>query len=266
MKKSTVVAVITVSIIALILSGVALYNFYYIRFQQCRNEYAHCSRQCRDDLNEALARTDLNRLLDDVLTRQALFDCGFGIIGDSAVQECRNEVNQRAEQTRAFRDLQDEQSRLAYERCKETCMNNAVACDIAWEERFTVNLPPGTVVVAGDEPFVVECLGTKEAPFCYKKVDPLCQRISGVCGKCWNSLCGGGGWELEAEGLAEVILVAAIDPWKNPRVLATSSLNGKKAVLNIPPDIKLNQGEQLYLGFKSDGSGKPLMVTANKLK
>jgi hypothetical protein len=65
-------------------------------------------------------------------------------------------------------------------------------------------------------------------------------------------MCGGGEWLIDSElPLSSVTLVAAQGRSMRGRVLATSSIKGKRAILNVPRDLKLNSGEQLYFQFSS---------------
>jgi hypothetical protein len=69
------------------------------------------------------------------------------------------------------------------------------------------------------------------------------------CDDCGASLCGGGEWKFDSEVPLTVTLVAALSDLSNPRVVAASTPAGNRAVLNVPPDIKLEGKEQLYLQF-----------------
>ena len=83
---------------------------------------------------------------------------------------------------------------------------------------------------------------------CRQPVAKICKLIAGPCEDCWKTLCGGN-WSFEAGLPLQVKLVAATSG-KNGRVLATSSMKGKQAVLKVP-QIKLNKQEQLYFEFSS---------------
>ena len=75
--------------------------------------------------------------------------------------------------------------------------------------------------------------------------------MAGACDDCWKSLCGGGDFSFASTLPLGVKLMAATDPAKGGRVLATSSMKGKQAVLRVPADIKLNNKEELYFEFSS---------------
>ena len=85
---------------------------------------------------------------------------------------------------------------------------------------------------------------------CRQPVRKICMLMAGACDDCWKSLCGGN-WLFGSSMPLEVKLLAATDPAKNGRVLATSSMKGKQAALRVPADIKLNKNEQLYFEFSS---------------
>jgi hypothetical protein len=86
---------------------------------------------------------------------------------------------------------------------------------------------------------------------CRQAVRKICTLMAGACDDCWRSLCGGGDFSFGSSLTLDVKLMAATDPAKGGRLLATSSTKGKQAVLRVPGDIKLNNKEQLYFEFSS---------------
>ena len=95
---------------------------------------------------------------------------------------------------------------------------------------------------------------------CFKAVPDLCKHLSGGCGDCWKSFCPDQDREFSADTPMTVALVAAADPEKNLRVLATSPSKAKRVALPVPRDINLEQSEKLWLRFEF--SEKP---TSNKV-
>lgn len=85
---------------------------------------------------------------------------------------------------------------------------------------------------------------------CRQPVRKICTLMAGACDDCWKTLCGGN-WRFGSSRPLEVKLLAATDPAKKARLLATSSMKEKEAVLRVPGDIKLNSKEQLYFEFSS---------------
>jgi len=81
-------------------------------------------------------------------------------------------------------------------------------------------------------------------------------------------MCGGGEWRLESEvELQSATLVAVSDRFKNGRVLATSSINGKRATLNVPRELKLQRGEQLYFQLRPRTKTQgPVKITMQRIK
>jgi len=159
----------------------------------------------------------------------------------AAIEQCREETRGALREAMARLDALDEAFRDTHRLCLTQCRQEGYACD---------NTPStATALVDATRPFEFEC-PPGGAP-CFKEVLEVCTVISGPCDDCWRSLCGGGEWAFESEVPLEITLVAATDPLKNPRVLATSSMKGKQAVLSVPADIKRDGREQLYFGFSS---------------
>ncbi|HSP44514.1 MAG TPA: hypothetical protein VLO30_00845 [Chthoniobacterales bacterium] len=86
---------------------------------------------------------------------------------------------------------------------------------------------------------------------CRQSVRKICTLMTGACDDCWKSLCGGGDFSFGSSLSLNVKLMAATDAVKGGRVLATSSMKGKQALLRVPADIKLNDKEELYFEFSS---------------
>ena len=85
---------------------------------------------------------------------------------------------------------------------------------------------------------------------CRQPVAKICKLIAGPCEDCWKTLCGGN-WSFGANLPLQVKLVAATNPAKGGRMLATSSMKGKQSVLKVPAQLKLNKQEQFYFEFSS---------------
>jgi hypothetical protein len=168
--------------------------------------------------------------------------------GDAGTQvelvRCRGEATERRDAGLARLDELDAAAREAWRRRGEDCRQRYSEC-VAPSEQIG---PVGATVDVGGT-FTVECKEGEGGAPCFKEVPEICTLISGPCVDCFRSLCGGGDWRFDADVPVEVTLVAATDPWKDPRVLATSSPQGKQAVLGVPAGGRLNGGERLFLGF-----------------
>jgi hypothetical protein len=139
--------------------------------------------------------------------------------------------------------------------CERECERQARACD-------GPRLP-----VLDQGGFTIDC--PDDGLPCRKEVPEICQLISGVCGDCWTSLCGDRSvWAFEFGPSVDtdIALVAARGPSMKARVLATSSMRGKQAVLTVPADLKLDGTELLYFEFRSKTKpGGPVKVRVQKM-
>ena len=224
----------------LILSGMALiFSFDAFGQTRCTREYARCVRACNATRDQTLANHGVRRGQIRIQLNQALIQCNVQFIGNPAGRRaCRNQAQARAGAELAALDALNQQAQRIRIGCITDCRQQLRDC-----EQSTPSLP----TLSGD--FTVDCL--PGGALCQGPVSGFCQRAAGACDDCWRSMCGGGEWRLESEvDLRSVTLVAVSDRFKIGRVLATSSVNGKRATLNVPRDLKLRRGEQLYFQFR----------------
>jgi len=257
MKNATLGATAVVSVIALLLS---LSTLYHIRFKKCQDAYDQCVRECDATRDRVLGENQLRRNQINFQLLLDLRDCRINNVGNqAAIDQCQTQKTNEAAQELAQLDAADDVARQSDQQCRRDCLDEAKKCDASFG-------PHGPIVTTGPNvPAKIDCL-EGGAP-CFKKVLEICTKISGPCDECWKSLCGGGDWSFESSVPLEVTLVAATDPLKDVRVLATSSAKGKQAVLSVPTDIKLNKREQLYFGFSSkEKPGGPVDVIVRQGK
>lgn len=254
---------VLVGIVVLVISGL---GFYYlldrIRSQECRDARDRCIEACDRTRDIALGENQLKRSLIQLQLTRDLLDCRLDNTGNpAAIQQCQADRNAAAQAQLASLDASDNTIRTAREQCVTRCRDQARECD---DESQPERVTP---VGGGGGPGVeISCIEGNNAP-CFKEVPEICKVITGPCDNCPETLCGDGQWSFESETPLEVTLVAATDPAKSPRVLATSSPKGKEAVLGIPAGIKLNPGERLYLGFNSkDKPGAPVKAVLRRNK
>lgn len=255
MKNAILAGIAVLAVIALLVS---FNSFYRIRSQACQNARDRCVQECDRTRDRALSENQLRRTQINFELQQDLLDCRINNVGNqAAIDQCQREKINAAEMELARLDVSDDAIRDVRLQCVTECDSQARKCD--------KNRTPQKVDVAIDidRPIEVGCL-EGGAP-CFKEVLEICTVISGPCDECWTSLCGGGDWSFQSEVPLDVTLVAATDPLNNPRVLATSSMKGKQAVLSVPADIKLDRREQLYFGFSSkEKPGGPVKVLIHR--
>ena len=241
MKNLVLAASATLALIALLLS---INSFFRIRSVACQRQLDQCIQQCDSTRDRALGENQLRRTQINFDLQRDLLDCRISNIGNqAAIDQCQQQKIDAANQELAQLDASDSAIRATRDQCVTDCDNQAKECDKNFGPHST------GVVTHPDIPAKIDCL-EGGAP-CFKNVLEICTKISGPCDECWRTLCGGGEWSFESDVPLEVTLVAATEPAKNARVLATSSLKGKEAVVSVPTEIKLNKREQLYFGFSS---------------
>jgi hypothetical protein len=247
---------IVIGAVVLVLVSQAISAYYLnrrFRLMACGVSYYLCEQRCDTARDNALRLNEAQRLLAAVAYNQARFNCIGEHAGDNAaLTRCAQEAERAFSERMASLDASDAAAIATREQCGEECSRRLHACDAANAAALSgsTGAVAGSVNVVGN--VTVDCV-EGGAP-CFKPVSDFCQRASGACDQCWLSLCGGGEWVVEPVGEQlplSTTLVAATDPSKSPRVLATSAARGNQAVLNVPPDIKLGGGEQLYFGFSS---------------
>jgi hypothetical protein len=197
---------------------------------------------------------------------QAITNCTVENVGNTAGREdCQREATRVFEERLREIDALDQFATEAQERCITECGRKKEECETSNANASTgavsANIYVGATVT-------ITCV-EGGAP-CFQPVSRFCSQISGACDQCLQSLCGGGEWTVETVGdqlPLNTTLVAATDPSKSPRVLATSTTRGNQAVLNVPRDIKLGGGEQLYFGFSpAKRGGGPIQVRIQRSK
>jgi hypothetical protein len=232
--KSLVLRILVLTAIELVLS------FTIYGQTRCDRDYRTCVRACNATRGRTLARNALRRSQIRIQLAQELTQCNLRHIGDPAGrQSCRNEKLTAANAALAELNRADRQAGRDRLSCITECRRQLRECQEPPRPEPTVN--------GG---FTIECL--EGGPPCRGAVKEFCTMASGACDDCWRSLCGGGEWLIDSEvQLRSVTLVAVSDTSSNERVLATSSIRGKRAILNVPRDLRLESGEQLFFQFSS---------------
>jgi hypothetical protein len=247
-----------------------LASTYYLKrrfqLQACPLMYSVCQRGCDAALRDTLNANNLDRGIARIAHQQALIECNVQNIGNTtAQQQCRQEETRAFDDLMARIDASDVAARERHERCVAQCRTENDACQAS-----NAAVSDGNITAAVDVVGTVTDDCIPGGPPCFKPVSDFCQHASGPCDECTLSFCGGGEWMIETDGNqlpSSTTLVAATDPLKNPRVLATSTTRGNQAVLNVPPNIKLGAGEQLYFGFSSaKKAGGPVQLRFRRSK
>ena len=230
--KTLIVKILVPVAMLLSLSGAALGQ------ANCDREYRSCVRTCNTTRDQTLSRNQLQRSQIRLQLNRDLIQCNVQFAGDpTARQACRREKQAAADAALAELDRSDQQAARDRIACISDCRTRLREC----------RQPPRPQPIVGGD-FEVECL-EGGAP-CRGAVSEFCQRAQSACDDCWRSLCGGGEWLIDSEApLRSVTLVALSDTSNRVRVLATSHVNGKRSRLNVPRNLKLRTGEQLYFQF-----------------
>lgn len=218
---------------------------------QCAVNYRNCVRTCNTTRDQALSRNNLERSQIRIRLGQQLIQCNVQYVNDrTGRQACRDEKIAAANAELAALDAADRQAQRERRNCIRECRRQLTEC----------RQPPAPTPNFGGS-FEFECL-EGGAP-CSGPVSEFCQRAAGACDDCWRSLCGGGEFRIDSDApLRTVKLVAASSPSGAARILATSSVKRGRLRLNVPRDIKLNSGEQLYFQFSPrTRPGQPMKVT-----
>lgn len=257
--KKLVIGAVALVIVAQLLSTYYLNRrFIYIG---CDFSYHLCIQVCDADLREVLDRNNAERLRAFPDFQQALSACGLPL--DDTARQCRQDAERAFNERLARLDVSDADARERRQRCAADCRRQHEECRAGNAAAFSTGTATANVDVVGN--ITIDCV-EGGAP-CFKPVSDFCQRALGACDQCL-ALCGGGEWTVETIGEQlplNTTLVAATDPSKNPRVLATSTTRGNQAVLNVPSNIKLSDGEKLYFGFSSQKKpGGPVAVRIHR--
>lgn len=263
MKKNLFIAIAVVIVSQAILTYLLDRRF---RLMACGLIYHLCVERCDDILENTLDRNESSRSLATSDRLQALTDCGPPI--DDVARQCLQEAERVFNDRIAALAAADATAREMREQCAAECSDELHACDAANTAALTGRGGTATANVNVVGNIKIDCV-EGGAP-CFKPVSEFCERASGGCEQCWQSLCGQGEWTVETVGNQlplNTTLVAATNPSKNPRVLAASFPRGNQSVLNVPPNIKLGEGEQLYFGFSSKQKpGGPVEVRLHRSK
>ena len=245
--KNLVVRILVLAAIELILS------FTVFGQTQCERNYRSCVRTCNTTRDQTQARNDIQRSQITLQLGRDLIQCNVQNVGNPAGRDqCRNEKQAAADAAYArldALDLQAERDRIA---CITECRRQLRECQFPAPEPST------------GARFTIECLDGG-AP-CRGPVSEFCTRAAGFCDDCWRSMCGGGEWIIDSEvPLRSVTLVAVSTASRSERVLAVSSVRGKSARFNVPSNIRLKQGEQLYFQFRSvTKPNRPVTMTLRR--
>lgn len=225
---------VALSVVAVLAVAAGIYAYTLsgrVSLVECHQDYQLCTQACDATLQSALDALAPELLRIELQRRQDISRCGLPI--DDAARQCIADADARAQREEARVKAP---ARAAQLQCIAGCKNKNNRC---------VNTPTKPLQGSLD----IDCLGNDGAR-CVTDLPKVCTQMEGACGDCGISLCGGGEWLFDAELPLTVTLVAAAD-LSNPRVLATSTPSGNRAMLNVPADIKLNGQEKLYLGFAS---------------
>ena len=238
----------------LILAAIALSFSLNVFGQNCDTNYRTCVRACNATRDQTLSRNNIERSRVRIQLGRDLTQCNVQFVNDpTGRQACRNEKQAAADAALAALDNSDRQAQRDRSNCIIECRRQLRECQQPAR--------PVPVVSGG---FTIDCLDGG-AP-CRGAVSEFCTVAAGACDDCWRSLCGGGEFQIDSEvPLRRVALVAVSDTSKRERVLATSSVKGKRLILNVPRDLKLESGEQLYFQFTSRTKpGKAVKVTIHR--
>lgn len=221
---------------------------------QCDTNYRTCVRACDGTRDQTLSRNNIERNQIRFQLGRDLVECNVQFATDAAGRTaCRDEKLAAANAAIAALDNSDRQAQRVRINCISECRRQRRECR---------QPPPPEPSFGGD--FTVDCLDGG-AP-CRGAVPDFCTRAAGACDDCWRSLCGGGEWQIDSQApLRNVTLVAVSDTSKRKRVLATSVVKGKRLILNVPRDLKLEPSEQLYFEFSSRTKpGKAVKITIKR--
>jgi hypothetical protein len=221
-----------------------------IRLMECFGSFLSCDLRCENALRDVLDRNERERLLAGSHHLEARFDCGPPI--DDAARRCIQDADRAFNEQMARLDASDTAARQTREQCVADCGRQLHQCEAA----LSGGAVAGSVDVVGT--VTAGCLD--DGGPCFVPVSDFCQRASGVCDQCTLSLCGGGEWTVETvedQLLVNTTLVAATDPLKNPRVLATSTTRGNQTLLKAtaPMTVFFMRSSPLS-GFVSGAVGK----------
>lgn len=225
-------------IVNILLSATMLLTFSVAAFGQahCDREYRACVSTCNATANRTRSQNQLQRSQIRLQLNRDLIQCNIQFHDLRARQQCRREKQAAANAALAELDRSDRQA----ERDRITCIS-----DCRTRLRECRQPPSPQPIVGGD--FEVDCV--EGGPPCRGAVSEFCQRAQGACDDCWRSLCGGGDWLIDSDSPLRSVTLVAVSASKRSRVLATSYLNGRRSRLNVPRNLRLRTGEQLYFEF-----------------
>ncbi len=216
----------------------------------CRHEKAQCESACdqtflHDTLEIAISRS--NARLNHA---QALLACRVDNIGSqAAIDACQQTENDRFNRQMGQLDAQVQVLLNARDACRDSCTARAAECAGGDDD-----LPQKI-----DVPFTIDCIDGNNAP-CFKPVPDICKLVNDVCQDCLNSLCPGSDWYFQADAQVTITLVAATSEKETGRDLAKSSMKDDLIKLEVPDNVKLKEGENLYLRFTGDKVSKGMSI------
>lgn len=192
-----------------------------------------CVRECAHTRDQELGRVALERSMAQLAHRQALLECQINNPGDATgLQRCRDAAN----------------NDFARQVAGLTARSNAAVAQFTVCTNDCAHPRRGTPQPQPEQSIEIPCIET--ATFtCFREVPEICKQINSPCGDCWNSFCPDMAHEFSAATAITVSLLAAANPEKNPRPLATSS-KGTTVTLAVPANVKLEKDEKLWLKFE----------------
>ena len=239
----------------LVLAAIELILSFAVFGQTCERNYRTCVRTCNLRRDQTQARNDIRRSQITIQLGRDLIQCNIQNVGNpTAREQCRNERIAAADAALAQVDASDLQAERDRIRCITECRRQFRECQAP---------APREPVVTGPR-VTIDCLDGG-AP-CRGPVSEFCTQAAGSCDDCWRSLCGGGEWLIDSEvPLSSVTLVAVSEASRSERVLVTSTIRGTRATLNVPRNLNLRRGEQLYFQFRSrTRPNRPVKVTLHR--
>lgn len=238
-----------------VLAAVALVcSFHAFGQAQCARDYRTCVSNCNTTRDQTRSSNNIARNQIRLQLARDLTQCNVRFVGDREGRRvCRQEAILAANAEIAEHDLSDREADRNRIDCIRECRRRLRECQ-----------QPSLPTLSLDGGFTIDCL-EGGAP-CRGAVSEFCTQAAGACDDCWRSMCGGGEWLIDSEvPLSNVTLVAAQGRSMRGRIVGTSSIDGRRASLYVPRDIRLNAGEQLYFQFSSRTKPRhPVKITIHR--
>ena len=223
---------------------------------KCRTENVLCFNECKRALDSKMdsIRFDSNQTI--IEHNQNIINCYVqNAVDPDGLRQCLDEEEARYNNELATINARREAALNAFESCRDDCDSEERRCR---EEGFDFHPQEP------DIPVIVECNEDGSAIPCRMPVDELCTMVAGACDDCWRTLCPGARWKFSANRPVTVMLIAAADPEKDARTLATSETGTARVALPVPEKIELQNNEKLWLQFDmKEKTGKPVKITVH---